>query len=91
MNFSLEHASIVSTGWFIKLLLRRQKKRRYDKGLENLFKFYLPITDQWFIVDNSEKESNIIAKGTKDDKIVKRNDIWSLLKRKYDERQKTIK
>lgn len=37
-------------------------KRRYKRGLENLFKIYLPLCDSWMIFDN-EADSELIAKG----------------------------
>ncbi|MCF6128222.1 zeta toxin family protein [Flavobacterium sp. AS60] len=37
--------------------------RRYKRGLENLFKIYIPLCDDWIIFDNSETVSQIIAEG----------------------------
>jgi predicted ABC-type ATPase len=37
--------------------------RRYKRGLENLFKIYLPLCDDWVMFDNSETVSKIIAEG----------------------------
>ncbi len=36
--------------------------RRYKRGIENLFKIYLPLCDSFLILDN-EEETKIIAKG----------------------------
>lgn len=36
--------------------------RRYKRGIENLFKIYLPLCDSWMIYDN-ESVPEIIAKG----------------------------
>lgn len=38
--------------------------RRYNRGLGNLFNFYLPLCDKWFIYDNSEFPLHLIAKST---------------------------
>lgn len=37
--------------------------RRYKRGLENLFKIYIPLCDDWIVFDNSEAISQIIAEG----------------------------
>lgn len=37
--------------------------RRYRRGLENLFKIYIPLCDDWIVFDNSETVSQIIAEG----------------------------
>jgi predicted ABC-type ATPase len=44
-------------------------KRRYLRGVENLFKMYLPIADGALIFDNSEGMSELIAKITFDQKL----------------------
>jgi len=41
-------------------------RRRYDAGIFNLFKLYMPICDYWMITDNSLSPMEIIAKGVKD-------------------------
>ena len=41
-------------------------RRRYDAGIYNLFKLYMPICDYWMITDNSLSPMEIIAKGVKD-------------------------
>jgi len=43
--------------------------RRYNLGLENLSKLYLPICDDWLIIDNSETPMQIIAEKVKDGEI----------------------
>ena len=37
--------------------------RRYLSGIKNLFNLYLPITDYWMIIDNTEKPFKLIAEG----------------------------
>jgi predicted ABC-type ATPase len=39
-------------------------RRRYYAGIKNLFEIYIPITDYWLIIDNSQVESEIICEGT---------------------------
>ncbi len=36
-------------------------RRRYKKGIENLFKLYMPIVDNWTIYDNSYAKPELIA------------------------------
>lgn len=38
--------------------------RRYSRGIKNLFKIYIPLCDNWMLLDN-EEEPVIIAKGSK--------------------------
>jgi predicted ABC-type ATPase len=42
-------------------------KRRYFRGIVNLFERYLDICDEWIIVDNSELKYKIIAEGNKNE------------------------
>ena len=58
-------------------------KRRYTKGLSNLFNLYIPIVDKWILLNNSEASFHVIAEGTHKDLIVKNKEIWNLLKSKY--------
>jgi predicted ABC-type ATPase len=44
-------------------------RRRYDAGICNLSKLYLPICDYWLIIDNSEPPFKIIAEGFKKENI----------------------
>ena len=48
--------------------------RRYNLGLENLSKLYIPICDDWLIIDNSETPLQVIAEKVKNGKINIYND-----------------
>lgn len=37
--------------------------RRYKRGINNLFKIYIPIVDSWIIADNTHVPRTLIAKG----------------------------
>ncbi len=37
--------------------------RRYSRGIENLFKNYIPLFNEWMVFDSSKSEIQIIAKG----------------------------
>ena len=59
-------------------------RRRYTRGLMNLFKLILPLVDDWLIVDNSGPGYKIVA-----DKALKKINIhdqksWTALKLKFD-------
>ena len=42
-------------------------RRRYTKGLHNLFDLYMPICDYWLIVDNTVSPYKMIAEGVRDE------------------------
>lgn len=58
-------------------------KRRYKNGLQNLFKIYIPIVDNWLIVNNSSEKFEFIAEGNKDSVIVKNKKYWLELNKEY--------
>lgn len=59
-------------------------KRRYDRGLKNLFKRYMPIVNSWSLVDNSNEEAKEIARGTLESTpLVNSENIWQQLKTMY--------
>jgi predicted ABC-type ATPase len=37
-------------------------RRRFDKGLRNLFEVYRPLLDSWVLFDNSTEEPRVIAR-----------------------------
>ncbi len=41
-------------------------RRRYDMGIKHLFSFYIPASDYWIIIDNSNLPIEIICEGGKD-------------------------
>lgn len=49
--------------------------RRYSRGIENLFKIYIPLCDNWMLFDN-EEQPIIIAKGSNN----KETEIFELTK-----------
>ncbi len=40
-------------------------RRRYNKGLDNLFNLFLPLADEWVIYDNSCNPRTCVATGTR--------------------------
>jgi len=52
--------------------------RRYNAGLKNLSKLYMPICDDWLVIDNSETPLQIIAEKTKNGQIsIYKDSIYS--------------
>ncbi|NDV57499.1 zeta toxin family protein [Bacteroides sp. 519] len=37
-------------------------KRRYEKGIYNLFELYMDVVDSWFLYDNSQTPTELVAK-----------------------------
>lgn len=54
--------------------------RRYYRGLSNLINIYYSLADNWFILDNSTAESQLIAEGhnTVVSQIIN-NEIWTII------------
>jgi len=58
-------------------------ERRYVRGIENLFKIYLPLCDSWMLYDN-EASPEIIAKGSIDEpNEIFDNGKWNLISNFY--------
>ena len=65
-------------------------KRRFIKGIVNLFEIYLPIVDTALIFDNSYGKHLLIAQKIKQKSIeVIHNEKFNLLKNYYDTKRKT--
>ncbi|UCS92414.1 zeta toxin family protein [Echinicola marina] len=60
--------------------------RRYDNGLKNFFNLYLPIVDQWFLINNSGEPYEIIAENPEGKLNVYDSEIWNNLKLNYHEK-----
>ncbi|MCQ2190022.1 MAG: zeta toxin family protein [Paludibacteraceae bacterium] len=41
--------------------------RRYEKGIKNLTKIFIPIVDSWIVIDNSIEPREVLAEGCKDE------------------------
>jgi len=56
-------------------------RRRYKKGIQNLFQLFIPICDYWIIIDNSQKPYIVVAEGQEDQEFsIQNEDIWNKLK-----------
>ena len=56
--------------------------RRYVRGIENLFKIYIPLCDDWAVFDNSDETPELIAEGVNSETIIEKDESWNLLKSK---------
>ena len=62
-------------------------KRRYKRGLHNLFSLFMPLCDYWFVFDNSEKKPILITEGTDITyNIIYNEVIWKTIKSYSDEK-----
>jgi predicted ABC-type ATPase len=56
-------------------------RRRYFSGIQNLFKLYIPVCDNWLMMDNSRAGLEIIAEGElSKNKEIKNIRIFDLIK-----------
>jgi len=51
--------------------------------LSNLFKLYIPIVDNWILVDNSMNKFQYIALGDSNKTKVQNEKVWNELKEMY--------
>lgn len=55
-------------------------ERRYYRGIYNLLKLYMPICNNWMIVNNMDVYPDIIAEGKLGvDTIILNTDIWNII------------
>lgn len=55
-------------------------KRRYIRGIENLFKIYIPLCSEWIVYDNANGAPKIIAKGKSFEINIIDSNKWILFK-----------
>jgi len=54
--------------------------RRYSRGIANLINIYLPLADNWFVLDNSSLKPELIAEGNENSVIqIINEEIWSAI------------
>lgn len=58
-------------------------RRRYEKGLSNFFRLFLPKVDNWLFVNNSGDTYEIVAEGGFNEESIHNIDKWEQLKRHY--------
>lgn len=52
-------------------------RRRYKSGLQNFFKLFLPVVDNWLFIDNSGEQYEIVAEGTFEDLTIHNKTLWN--------------
>ena len=62
-------------------------KRRYERGLINLFRIFIPEVDSFFVINNSGQTPSLIAKGGTLSVVVYDRKTWNQLKSFYDENE----
>jgi predicted ABC-type ATPase len=55
-------------------------ERRYHRGIHNLFNLYMPVCDEWILVNNMDLVPEIIAKWDGFGKTVFNNELWYNIK-----------
>ena len=58
-------------------------RRRYERGLSNLYNLYLPVVDTWMLIDNSGDPYEVVAEGAYDSTLITNVPIWEKLKTTY--------
>lgn len=56
-------------------------ERRYYRGIRNFFKMYSPVCDNWMLIDNTNNEPVLIAKGHHEDCRVENAELWSRIQK----------
>ncbi|HEY1199664.1 MAG TPA: zeta toxin family protein [Niastella sp.] len=58
-------------------------ERRYYRGIQNLVNLYIPVVDNWILIDNMDvaaESADIIAQGSrKGDKEIKNPELWDTI------------
>ncbi len=62
---------------------KEEIERRFENGLKNLFKLYIPVVNKWILVDNSGENFEIIGEGSRNETIIKNQKVWTTLKNKF--------
>lgn len=58
-------------------------RRRYNSGLVNFFKLFLPVVDNWMFINNSGRSHQVIAEGSSGIVEAANSKLWEQLKSKY--------
>jgi predicted ABC-type ATPase len=57
-------------------------ERRYFAGIRNLINLYLPICDNWMVINNLGNKPELIGKGTiGGERVINNSDIWEIILR----------
>jgi predicted ABC-type ATPase len=55
-------------------------ERRYYRGIRNLVSLYIPLCDKWFVINNINTGSLVVARGfgSLEETIIK-SDVWKVI------------
>lgn len=54
-------------------------ERRYYRGLNNLYQMYMPICDEWTLIDNMDLVPEVIAKSDNFGKAIFNDELWDII------------
>jgi predicted ABC-type ATPase len=55
-------------------------ERRYYRGIKNLFSLYMPVCNNWIVINNMNDYPEIVAQGSEYlEKTIINNDIWNAI------------
>ncbi|WP_090560197.1 zeta toxin family protein [Pedobacter hartonius] len=55
--------------------------RRYYRGISNLYNLYMPICDEWTLVNNMNLAPEVVAKSDAFGKMIFNNELWDSIKK----------
>jgi len=54
-------------------------ERRYYRGISKMLNLYVPVVDNWTVIDNTQEIPNIIARGGMvEDKLILNSELWNI-------------
>jgi predicted ABC-type ATPase len=56
-------------------------RRRFSRGLANLFKLYVPLLDTWLVFENAEELPNLVAFCLGTDRIILNAEVFGKIER----------
>ena len=56
-------------------------RRRFSRGLANLFKLYAPLLDSWLVFDNAQEQPRIVALCLASDRFVLDSEVFGRIER----------
>ena len=62
-------------------------ERRYYRGIYNLYKLYMPVCDEWTVIENMDLIPEVIAKYDSFGKTIFNEDVWNTMLGKQDHRR----
>jgi predicted ABC-type ATPase len=59
-------------------------RRRYAKGLKNLFEIFIPVADDYWIFDNSHNQTELVFKNENNETEIIHQETWQKIKTTYE-------